>query len=241
MRQVDGAGGQEGDDDRDGELRDGGTEVAARGVQAQGPALFACRVEEGDVGHGAGEVAAAEAGQGRHQQHHTERGVRVGDAQRQPDGGDQEQQGRDDGPVAAAEAGNHEGVGDPEGRADQAGHRDQPEDFGGGEREAGCGELDDHDGPELPDDEAEELGEDGPVQVAAGDGAARRLPLFLVLGVPVGDPAAGAEFKGWASEGGRAVAADAGCPGEITELPVPASACGQQHGRPPSGDVVLPR
>ena len=73
----------------------------------------------------------------------------------------------------------------------------------GGEREAGGGQLDHHDRPQLPDHEAEELGEDGPVQVAPGDGAAGGLPLLLVLGIPVGDPAAGAEFKGGGVKGGR--------------------------------------
>ena len=103
---------------------------------------------------------------------------------------------RDDRPVAAAEARHQERVGDPQGGADEARHRDEPEDLRRAEGEAGGGQLDDDDGPELPDDEAEELGEDRPAEVAARDGAALGLPLVLVLGVPVGDPAAGTDLKG---------------------------------------------
>ena len=66
-----------------------------------------------------------------------------------------------------------------------------------GELEAGGREHHDDDAPQLPDDEAEELGEDRPAEVAARD---RRDPRATqnvgVLGVPAVDPAAGAVGEG---------------------------------------------
>ncbi len=64
-RQVQRRRGADRDDDRDDELCDGCPEVAAGGIEAERPALLPLRVEVGDVRHRAGEVAAAEAGEGR--------------------------------------------------------------------------------------------------------------------------------------------------------------------------------
>ncbi len=87
--------------------------------------------------------------------------------------------------------------------------------------------------PQLPDDEAEELGEDGPVQVALGDGPASSFPLVLVLGIPVGDPAAGAVFK-LGDEGRWAPAGSVG-EGNCRCLRSTVTECLL------CGDVVLPR
>src|SRR6187431_3044282 len=61
----------------------------------------------------------------------------------------------------------HEGVRESQRGADETRQRDQPEQLGAREVEAGAREHHDDDAPQLPDDEAEELGEDRPAQVAA--------------------------------------------------------------------------
>ena len=65
--------------------------LCAGGVQAQRPALFAGRVEEGDVRHRAGEVAAAQAGGGGDEAEDPVRRVGVGHREREAEGGDQQQ------------------------------------------------------------------------------------------------------------------------------------------------------
>ena len=120
--------GADDDDDRHDHLHDGDAEVAAGGVEAERLALLRLGEEERDVRHRRGEVAAAEAGERRAREQDAERRVR---AAARPtasaDGRDEQQQRGDDRPVAAAEARHRERVGDPQRRADEAGHRDQPE------------------------------------------------------------------------------------------------------------------
>lgn len=177
--------------DGDGELRDRGAEVAARGFESERVPLLRGRVEERDVRHRAGEVASAEAGEGGDEQEHAERSCGVRHRDGEADAGDEQHGGRDDGPVATAEARNHERVGDAQRGAHQARHGDEPEDLTRRQLEAGGREQDD-DQPRLPDDEDRELGEDSPPQVTGGDGLADAVPLLGVPGVPVVDPAAGA-------------------------------------------------
>ena len=162
-------------DDRDGELRDRGAEVAAGGVEAERPALLLLREEVGDVRHRAREVAAADAAEGGDEQQHAERRLGVGDDDAEQHRRDEQEARRDDRPVAPAEDRDHERVREPQGRADEARQRDEPEQLRAGELEAGGGQHHDDDAPQLPDDEAEELREDRPAEVAAGD----RPPLGL--------------------------------------------------------------
>lgn len=127
--EVEGGHGADGDDDRHDELRDRGAEVAARGVESVRVAVLCGRVEERDVRHRAGEVAAAEAGEGGDEQEHAERSCGVRHRDGEADAGDEQHGGRDDGPVATAEARNHERVGDAQRGAHQARHGDEPEDL----------------------------------------------------------------------------------------------------------------
>ena len=129
-------------------------------------------VEEVDVGHRAGEVAAAEAGGRRDQAEHPVRRVRVLHRDREQQRRDQQQRGADHRPVAAAEPRHRERVRQPQQRADQVGQRDQEEQLLRGEREALREQERRADAPDQPDREAEVLGEDRPDQVAPGDLAA---------------------------------------------------------------------
>ena len=103
--------------------------------------------------------------------------------------GDEQQECRDDGPVASAEARDGEGVGDAHRRADQAGDGDEPELLVQGEAEAGGREQRHDHAPQRPDAEAEELGEDRQAEVASRDRPAAAAPEGRVLRVPVVDPA----------------------------------------------------
>ena len=115
------------DDDRQEELDDRDAEVAAGRVEAERHPLLLRRVEEVDVGHRAGEVAAAEARRRGDQAEHPVRRLRVlhspGEQQRRH----QQRERAHDGPVAAAELRHRERVGQPDQRADQVGDGDQQE------------------------------------------------------------------------------------------------------------------
>lgn len=99
------------------------------GVESEGVALLRGGVEERDVRHRAGEVAAAEARESGDEEEDAEGRLRVAEGDGQPDRGDEQETGRHDGPVTAAEARDHERVGDPQSRPDEARHRDEPEDL----------------------------------------------------------------------------------------------------------------
>lgn len=122
-RQVQGRGGADRDGDRDEELRDRGAEVAAGGVESEGVTLLRGGVEERDVRHRARDLGAAEVGE-------------IGDQEESAEG-----------PVTAAEARNHERVGDPQRRPDEARHGDEPEDLARRQLKAGRGQRHDHDRP----------------------------------------------------------------------------------------------
>jgi hypothetical protein len=177
------------DDDRHDELHDAGAEVATSGVEAEGLALLGLGEEERDVRHRGGEVAAAEAGERRDEEQNAEGRLGPGHDPGERERGEEQQQGADDRPVAPAETGNGEGVGDADGRAHEAGQRDEPELLVEGQGEAGAGQERDHDAPQGPDTEAEELREDRPGEVASRDGTTGGEPETPVLGFPVIDPA----------------------------------------------------
>lgn len=103
-RQVEGRRRADGDDDGDDELRDRGAEVAAGGVESERVALLRGGVEERDVRHGAGEVAAAEAGERGDEEQQAEGRLRVRHRDGEADARDEQESGRDDRPVATAEA-----------------------------------------------------------------------------------------------------------------------------------------
>ena len=175
-RQVEGRGGADGDDDRHDELGDGRAEVAAGGVEPERPALLALRVEEGDVRHRAGEVAAAEAGEGRDAQQHRERRLRVADADREGDRGQQQQARGDDRPVAAADERDEEGVGDAQRGADEARDRDEPEDLAAVEGEARRRKEHGDDAPQLPDRRSRGTRRRSTTSGCASRSRGRRLP-----------------------------------------------------------------
>ena len=136
LRVVNALGGQHPEADQ---LDRGHTEVAARRVEAERPALEPGRVEVVDVGHRGGEVATADAGECAEEDQRVEAGVAHEDLrvrrdrvtraqhQREHDGRHQQQAGRDDGPVATAELGHREGVGQAQHGTDGGRHRDQQE------------------------------------------------------------------------------------------------------------------
>ncbi len=189
--------GRHADDDheRDQQLGDGDPQVAAGRVEAEREALSALGIEERDVRHRGGEVAAAEAGRRRAREQDPElRPVRLlGEPAARHDGcdeqrRDQQQRRADRRPRAAAEAGNRERVGDPQRRADEVRHGRQPERLGERQRDPDVAEVDHDDRPQHPDREAEVLGEDREGEVLAGGPPAGRLPEALVLRVPLVDP-----------------------------------------------------
>ena len=124
-----------------------------------------------------------------HSEQGAERGAGLRDRPGERGGGQHQQEGGDDGPVAAAEDRHGERVGDPQRRADQAGEGDEPELLVQRQAEAGCGQVWHDHAPQGPDAEAEELGEDRDRQVAPGNGPAAAAPEDRVLRVPVVDPA----------------------------------------------------
>jgi hypothetical protein len=198
---VDGQlGGRGGDADdqrqRHEQLRREDAEVASGRVQAERPALLALRVEERDVRHRGGEVAAAEAGRPGADQQDPELGAvalleqpATRHHDREQQGRDEEERGADRRPQLTAEAGHREGVRDPKERADEVRDQGQQEQLRHRHRDAGVAEVQDDDRPEDPHREAEVLGEHRPHEVALGDGRARLLPEHLVIRLPVVDPA----------------------------------------------------
>ena len=189
QRKLQGSGGEHGDGDGHQQLGYRGAQVAAGGVQTQGPAFLRGGVEVGDVGHRGGKVSATETCKPCKGQHRPEGGAGMCDCQGQAAGRDQQQQGRGDGPVAAAEAGHHEGIGNAEGGTDQARHGDQPEQLGGAVFESSGRQIHRDDGEQLPHREAEEFGEDRPAQVDRCGVAAHRIPERGIFCVPIIDPA----------------------------------------------------
>ena len=177
------------DDERDDHLDDPGAEVAAGGVEPQRLALLRLRIEEGDIRHRGGEVAAAEAGECGAGEKHAIR-LLGRDTPGEGKGRQQQQEAGDDRPVAPAEAGDGEGVGDPQGGTDERRNRDQPELLAQGDLDAGGGQARHDDAPQRPDAEAEELGVDRQNQIAAGDQGAAAAPVGRVLGIPAVDPPA---------------------------------------------------
>ena len=186
------------DHDREQQLDQRDPEVAAGRVEPERRALLVGGVEEVDVGHRRGEVAAADA-RGRGDQAEDPVGRRrVLHGVREQQRRHQQQRAADDRPVAPAELRHRERVGQPQQRADEVGERHEQEQLLRGEREALREQEGRGDAPDQPDREADVLGEDRPHQVAAGDRAAGRLPEVGVLRAPVLDPATRAAGRGGA-------------------------------------------
>jgi hypothetical protein len=176
------------DQDRDQELHAADADIATGGVETQRPALDTIRIEEGDIGHARGEIAAAEAGTRGHDQHQPERRVGPADEIGERDGGDEQQRRAHHGPVAAAETWHRKSVGKPHQRTDKPGKSHEREQLVGCVREARLRQLGRNDAPDEPDREAEMLGHDRPDQIASGDELALLLPEFFILRVPFRDP-----------------------------------------------------
>ena len=176
----------QGHDGQPNQLHGGHPDVAAPGVEPEGPALEPDGVEGVNVGHGGGEVAASHpADGGGHQQggeghpwlkyHGQERA------------GHQQQQGADQGPVATPETSHREGVGDAHGRSHRAADGGEEELLGRLEAVLGAEEQHEH-RPQTPDGEPDVLGEDGEDQVTAGDLAAPIRPELGIFRPPVENP-----------------------------------------------------
>ncbi len=166
--------------DRGQQLDAADADIPAGRVQAERPALHPVRVEERDVGHARGEIAAAK--------HQPERGIGLRDKIRERDGWDEQHRGAEDRPVSSAEGGYRKGVRKAHHAAHQSRQGHQLEELVGGVVKAGLRQLGRHDAPDQPDREAEVLGHDGPDQVAPGDDLALGLPELFVLWIPLGDP-----------------------------------------------------
>ncbi len=195
------------DDHRQEQLDDRDAEVAARGVEAERGALEPGGVEEVDVRHRAGEVAAAEAGgRGDHAEHPVRRaGPR--DGVREAERRDEQQPGAHDRPVPAAEPADRQRVRHPDQRTDEVRDRHQEEQLLRREGEPLRDQERRAHAPDQPHREPEVLGEDRPDQVAPGDRRAGRLPERRVLGTPVVDPPAPATVRGRFGRAGGEVAA----------------------------------
>ncbi len=163
-------------------------DVSASCVQSERPALHAVRIEERDVGHARGEVAAAETRKGGGQQHQPERRIRLTDEIGERDGGNEQHCRAEDRPVPAAEDRHRERVGKPHERADQPRQRHELKELVGRVVEAGLRQLGRDNAPDQPDREADMLGHDRPDQIAPGNRFAFGFPVLLILRVPVRDP-----------------------------------------------------
>ena len=146
-------------------------------------------IEEGNVGHAGGEVAAAETGRRRHQQHQPERRLGLADEIGERDRRNEQHRRAEDRPVAAAEHRDRERVGKSHERADQPGQRHELKQLIGRVVEAGLRQFGRDDAPDQPDRKADMLGNDRPDEIAPGDEFALGLPEFLILRVPVRNPA----------------------------------------------------
>src|SRR6202000_3070960 len=76
--------------DRREQLDTADTDVAAGGVEAKRPALHAIGIEERDVGHAGGEIAATKTGGRSHQQHQPEWRLGLADEVSKPEGWNEE-------------------------------------------------------------------------------------------------------------------------------------------------------
>ena len=87
---------------RDQDLHGRDTGIAQAGIQAQRQALHPLRIEEADVGHGRGEVAAAEAGEESQELEYPQRCRLVLQGDAGPEGGDHQQSSCENDRVAPA-------------------------------------------------------------------------------------------------------------------------------------------
>src|SRR5713226_6551665 len=164
------------------------TDVAAGRVEAEGEALLPVGIEEGDVRHAGGEVAASQARRRGGERHQPERRLRVPYQHDQGHRGDEQEERADYRPVAPAEPRHGERVGEAHERSDQARQRHEREELRGGVLEPDAGQLGRGDAPDEPHRESQVLGENRPDEIAARDRFSALLPEFDVLRVPVLDP-----------------------------------------------------
>jgi hypothetical protein len=175
------------DDQRHHELRQWQAQVAEPRVEAERGAHARLRIEEADVGHRAGEIAATQAAQQREQHHDLERRGRVlhrhADAQRRH----QQAGGGQRGPAPAAEHRHREGIDEAQRGARQRRQRGEPEQLVGREVEARRGQVHHHHRPHHPDRERDHQRGDRQAQVARRHALALRAPEPRVFGVPVAE------------------------------------------------------
>ena len=160
-------------------------DIPASGVQAKRPALHAVGIEERDIGHARGEVAASETSRRGHRQHQPERRFGFADEIGERERRDKQHRRAEDRPVPATERRYRKRVGKSHERADQPGQRHQLKQLVGRVVEAGLRQLGCDDAPDQPDRKSDVLGDDRPDEIAAGDDFALGIPERLILWSPV--------------------------------------------------------
>src|SRR5690606_6100823 len=98
-------------------LHGGHPEVAEAGVDAEGQALLLAGIEETDIGHGGGKIAAAKARQQGQQLVDPQGCIRVLQGDSRPQGRDHQQRGGEHNGVPAATQANEEAAGNTQGGA----------------------------------------------------------------------------------------------------------------------------
>ncbi|MCY1437409.1 hypothetical protein D9M71_535690 [compost metagenome] len=175
----------EGNHQRYAELHDRDAEVTQAGIQAQGRALLRLGVEETDVGHARGEVAAAEAAQqGNHHEHAVGR-ARVLHGKAHPQRWRQQRGGAQGGPAPTAEDRHHERIEHPEGRPREPRQGRQPEQLVGAESKADGVQAHDHRAPHHPHGKGQQQCGNRNPQVAGGGLLAATAPERGIFRAPV--------------------------------------------------------
>ena len=173
------------DDQRNHELGSRHAQIAQPRIHSQCKALLGLGIEERDIGHRRGEIAATEATQNGNRDEVPVRGAGVLHRNAQPDRGNQQRSGGNCGPAAATEHGHHKRIENAQGGAGQRGQRRQPEQLIGIKREAHLRQADGHRRKHLPDGKRQQQCRDGDSEVAIGDPVAGPRPERSILGMPL--------------------------------------------------------
>ena len=102
--------------------------------------------------------------------------------------GDEKHRGAEDGEIAAADHGWKEAVRETHQRAEQSWHRYERKELVRGVRKAGLRQPRYDDAPDQPDRKVLMQGDHRPDEIAEGDGFTCRLPVLLIVWVPVRNP-----------------------------------------------------
>ena len=174
-----------GHDQRHQNLHRGDAEIAQPRIHAERITLHPLGVEEGDVGHRGGKVAATDPRQESHRLELPERGVGVLQENARSRRRDDQQRRGQENCVPAAGNPYEEGRWNAQRRAGQPGDRRQREQLGLAEGKAQIDHLDRDDSPVQPHRKSAQQTGNGYPEITRGDSLAFRRPESLVLGVPV--------------------------------------------------------